>query len=457
MVTVTYADGPENFTCTTEDSLAQGDYNFVRTFTVIATDACDNADTVFVTQSITVLDQIAPQFTGTCDIENGASIDACCEDHNGVVVIPEACEIDFMDNCDTEVELMFTESTSGDYAPNDSVVRYCTATLPEAFADGETCSGLDPHSLRLFNLPGGAEFYVATSPGTIEHRPDSTWVLTQSVMALDGSGGGWDISVTYDAAMDWDAWSNQDIPTSFKRDCGDLIDDHENWEYRIMTSGTLTGTGVNDGNFLSLNHSPANHYYAFQLGLGANNMNNNFGYSGWFTYFGTFNGMSVMGSGDLFGDMDCCLPWSIDRNYLIMDDCGNANQFEYTVSVNGGGCLGDGDAQASGNGGTDHTPGILGGAGDLTVGKTPIRVTNLQPNPTNDWSQLGFEVTGNMRVTITMYTMDGVLVTQLFDGFAGPGVNHSLDIPADELQSGMYQIKLSNSSYMIVKKLLVTE
>jgi len=140
-----------------------------------------------------------------------------------------------------------------------------------------------------------------------------------------------------------------------------------------------------------------------------------------------------------------------------MDDFGNANKYEYTVSVNGGGCLGDGDAQVSGNGGSDHTPGILGGAGDLTVGKTPIRVTTLQPNPTNDWSQLGFEVTGNMRVTITMYTMDGVLVTQLFDGFAGPGVNHSLDIPADELQSGMYQIKLSNSSYMIVKKLLVTE
>ena len=40
---------------------------------------------------------------------------------------------------------------------------------------------------------------------------------------------------------------------------------------------------------------------------------------------------------------------------------------------------------------------------------------------------------------------------------AAPGVNHSLDIAADELESGMYQIRLSNSQYMMVKKLLVTE
>ena len=62
-----------------------------------------------------------------------------------------------------------------------------------------------------------------------------------------------------------------------------------------------------------------------------------------------------------------------------------------------------------------------------------------------------------MRVVVTMFTMDGVLVEELFDGVAGPGINHSLDIDADQLESGMYQIRLSNTQYMIVKKLLVTE
>ena len=62
-------------------------------------------------------------------------------------------------------------------------------------------------------------------------------------MAADGSSAGWDLSVTYGEAHDWTSWSNQAFPTGYKRDCGDLIDDHLNWDYRIMESGSLTGTG----------------------------------------------------------------------------------------------------------------------------------------------------------------------------------------------------------------------
>ena len=456
-VVITYMDGEPQYGCAADDSLAQGDYSLLRTFTVIATDACGNADTAVVEQLIQVNDNIAPQFTETCDIDNNGTITVCCEDESGVVSVPDSCAVLFEDNCDTEVGLTYTETYLGDYAPTAEVDRFCSAVTPAAFSDGETCSGFTPHSMRMFNLPGGAEFYVATSPGVIEHRNDGTWVLTQSVLATDGSGGGWDIEATYGEAMDWDAWSNQSMPTSFKRDCGDLIDDHENWAYRILQSGSLTGTGTYDGASFFLTHAPANEYYAFQIGYGANNMNDTYGYSGWFNYSGNFNGLTVMGSGDFFGEMDCCLPWAIDRAYTVVDDCGNTNEFNYTVEVNGGDCLEDPDAQVSGNSGPDHGPAILSGAGDITTGKTPIRVTNLQPNPTNDWSQLGFEVSGNSRVTVTLFTMDGLLVEQLFDGMAAPGVNHSLDIAADQLESGMYQIRLSNSTYMMVKKLLVTE
>jgi hypothetical protein len=62
-----------------------------------------------------------------------------------------------------------------------------------------------------------------------------------------------------------------------------------------------------------------------------------------------------------------------------------------------------------------------------------------------------------MRVQISMFSMDGLLIADLYDGVAAPGINHSLDIPADDLQSGMYQIRLSNAQYMVVKKLLVTD
>ena len=36
-------------------------------------------------------------------------------------------------------------------------------------------------------------------------------------------------------------------------------------------------------------------------------------------------------------------------------------------------------------------------------------------------------------------------------------MNHTLDIEADDLQSGMYQIRLSSNQYLVVKKLLVTD
>ena len=143
---------------------------------------------------------------------------------------------------------------------------------------------------------------------------------------------------------------------------------------------------------------------------------------------------------------------------MASDDCSNSVAFSQTISINGDLCPepGEGPTVTSGQGG-DHPPVVIGGAGDLTSNKTPIRVTNLQPNPTNDWSLLGFQVTQNMRLRVDMYTMDGLMVAQLYDGIAAPNVNHTLDIHADEFESGMYQIRLSSSQYLVVKKLLVTE
>ena len=456
-VAITHEDGLTTFTCAGDDSVTEGSYTFDRTFTATATDECGLQTVQTYVQTITVTDAIAPQFSNTCDLENGASVEVCCESYLGEVTIPEACEPAYADNCDSDVAYGFTETYVGAYAPTDAVDLFCLSTTPAAFEGGETCNGYDPHSLRVFALPGGAEFYTAAGPGLVANNADGSWTLTQSLMAADGSAAGWDLSVTYGEAHDWTSWSNQAFPTGYKRDCGDLIDDHLNWDYRIMESGSLIGTGDYAGSSLSLTHAPSNSYYALQLGLGANNMNDEYGYSGWFTYSGSFMGSDIMGSGDMFGDLDCCLPWSIDRNYSIADDCGNSNGFEYTVDVNGADCAAGTDAQVSGSQDGNHTPVVIGGAGNVATGKTPIRVTNLQPNPTNDISQLGFVVAENMRIRVDLVGMDGVMVSELFDGIAQTGVNHTLDIEAGSLSNGMYQIRLSSNAYLVVKKLLVSE
>ena len=53
--------------------------------------------------------------------------------------------------------------------------------------------------------------------------------------------------------------------------------------------------------------------------------------------------------------------------------------------------------------------------------------------------------------------MDGVLVAELYDGVATSGVNHTLDVDAQGLSDGMYQIRLTSNDYLVVKKLLVSE
>jgi len=455
-VVVTNVDSEVVYTCDADDATAEGSYSFTRTFTAVATDECSLTTTKTYVQTITVHDNMAPQFTSTGGVDNGDTESVCCESHLGEVTIPEAVTTEYQDNCDSDVALTYTETYVGAYAPTDDVDLFCLSSTPAAFEDGETCSGYDPHSLRIFALPGGAEFYTAASPGLVANNADGTLTITQSVQAADGTTAGWDLEVTYGVALGWADWSSQSFPTGYKRDCGDLIDDHINWEYRLIESGTLTGTGDYSGSSLSLMHAPSNNYYAGQFGLGANNMNDEYGYSGWFVYSGHFDGDDIAGSGDLFGDLDCCLPWSIDRDYSIVDDCDNSASFGYSIAVNGDDCDSD-DALVSGNAANDHGPAVLGGSGDLTTGKTPIRVTNLQPNPTNDWSLLGFTVTENMRIRVDMVAMDGTLIAELYDGVASPNVNHTLDIEADDLDAGMYQVRLSSSSYLVVKKLLVSQ
>ena len=62
-----------------------------------------------------------------------------------------------------------------------------------------------------------------------------------------------------------------------------------------------------------------------------------------------------------------------------------------------------------------------------------------------------------MRIRIDLVTMQGVMVAELYDGVASPNVNHTLNIDTESLSNGMYQIRLSSSQYLVVKKLLVTE
>ena len=306
------------------DTLAiDGCGNATLAFHFESEDACGNLTSADFT--VTVLDEIAPTWLDVCGVEDGGSVDVCAENYTGGSLLPatDACDVSAADNCGGDVSIDMTTTMVGAYAPNDSVDQYCTSVTPEAFDADETCNGYDTHSVRLFNFLGD-EFYSTVGEGLVSQLPNGDWLVEKTVVSNADPNSGWNVTFTLTDGMDFDTWSNQDFPTSYKQDCGNILDDHENWTYWFLSEGTLTGWGGYDGSFLTCTHQPANQFYRFQVGLGANNMNEHYGYSGWFNYAGTHMSTPVMGSGDFFGDLDCTLPYQIDYDYTATDCSGNA-------------------------------------------------------------------------------------------------------------------------------------
>jgi len=424
-----------------------------RTWT--ATDECGNTSTCV--QVIDFVDGEAPQITETCGIANGETIEVCCTGPDAPAELPEACEIEWTDNCGAE--LTYSETTTGT-VPGETYLT-CSTVTPVAFEDGETCANLDPHSLRLFGFPGapgiGALFSTEEGTGEVVYVDDTEWGLTMRVVSNDNPNAGFDITCEFGEGLDWDGWSSRPVPSAYKLDCPELPDNHLDWMYFILQSGTLTGWGDYAGSSFTLTHQPFNEYYGFQVGESANNMNANYGFSGWIMYSGTLveDGVEteVMSSGDLFGDLDCCLPFTVSRTYTIEDCEGNTTVFTYHVVSDGEVC----DEEEVNLTGGDHTPVVLGGNGNLVGNKTPLRFNNLMPNPTSDFAQVAFSVDQPMRVRADLTDMQGNLLSELFDGMAQPGSTYTVDLEVENLANGMYQIRLASNSYLVVRKLLVTD
>ena len=428
--------------------------NATLTYSYMTADDCGNMSQATIT--VTVLDEEAPEFLNVCGIDNGATIDVCADDFTGDSLTPEtdACDVSAADNCEGEVAIELTATAVGEFAPNDSVLQYCTTVTPEAYSSEETCNGYDVHAVRLFNF-AGAEFYSTIGEGVVSQMSNGDWIIEKTIVANDNPDAGWNVSITLEDGMDYDQWSNQSFPTSYKLDCEELEDNHEDWMYWFLSNGTMTGWGEYEGDFLTCTHQPANEFYRFQVGLGANNMNSHYGYSGWFTYSGMFANTPVMGSGDFFGDLDCTLPYQFEYDYTATDCSGNQAEFGYTVNVTGEVCE-DPEAGFTGTGGNTAN-GSFTPAMAAAQNRGDIQVSNIVPNPTQDFAQIGFNVLQPMRIDVTLYDAAGMLVAPLFNGHVDKDQTYMLDINAAQLESGVYQVRIISNECSIVKQFMVTE
>ena len=446
---ITYEDSAPEALCD-----GGGSYTVTRTFSATATDDCGNETVATHVQTISVLDVTPPQITDSEGINNGETLTET--EAGGIfdfIELPEAIELDAEDVCsDVAIELIETESG---FVPTEDTGNYCGAATPAAFSGGEACNGTAPAAIILEGAPFNGESFTITPGGIniVESYYDQTLHIEIEVTNADGTGGFiW--NADYNEAYNWAQWSA--LGRGYKKDCANVLPGQSpwtGWEYFVMQTGGMLGTGIYAGSELSLTHQPMNYYYGLQVGNGANNQNANYGASAWFYWSGelVLNGTSqgfVGSSGDIMLDLDCVMPWAMDFSYAVTDACGNETLFSYGVT----------NAAAQGNGAnvggeTGHHPYDITVVGDL---KEPIRVTGLQPNPTNNVSQLGFVVANNMRLRVDLYDMGGQLVQELFDGNAMSDVEYFLTIDAQGLDAGMYQIRIASNTYMAVKKLLVS-
>jgi hypothetical protein len=446
------ADVVIDFLETTEEGACAGEEVITRTWT--ATDCAGNAATHV--QTITVVDTTAPEVVSACTYEDGQIIELCFDDPQGNFDPPAPCNVTFADACGGAVTVTYEETVVGDgIATVPGVLNYCEPSNPAPLASG-SCSNTAPHALRLINFPGG-QFYLAQE-GTVTQLADGRWILTQTVVHASNPNAGWNISMTYGPGMNWTQWLGQPGPQGYKFDCPILVDDHLNWTYRLLQSGTLTGWGAFAGSQFNLFHQPANGYFGMQLGHGASNLNNNYGYVGWFFMVGQHLGTSYSGTGDIFGDLNCAQPVSVERVYTATDCAGNSSQFSYTLLYNSANCDGSPVAPGTGNatsGGNGLAPSD-GDAHGATQGT--FRSAEVLPNPTQDATALRLVLDEEERVRVDVVSLTGAtLLGEVFEGTLAEGMQHSIPLNVSGLAAGMYQVRVQSATRQSVVRLLIVD
>ena len=459
-----------------EDGCDQ-DFTITRTYTI--SDECGNE--ISRDWVITVTDTEAPMWTGLNGIANGGTIEVPFDNDCGDVTLPallnpgavDACHPGSEAVCDADANAELNNDladciaqsgityltgvnatgtnnpflTCGEYTEGTVANPAPVNSIDDDPFGGETCDNMTPHGMRLFNFAAG-EFYTTTAGDMIKHE-DGTATLHMVVKNQSNDDAVFHVDAHFGNLMNWAEWCATPGQESYKSDCG--LGNHQTWEYAILLDGTITGMGDFEGTELSMSHQPTNQFFGFQFGRGANNKNANYGFSGWFYYGGTLvvdgDEQSVMGSGDLFGDLDFLKDWSTTLSYCVEDCLGNETQFSYTLTGSGSvqDPLSDGGVEGENE---DAQPTVL---------KDLVEITTLFPNPTSSHATMTLEAKEDLTAKVQMFTMDGTLVQQVFEGNLFEGWPTQLELDVNDLESGMYQIRVSSKSFVTTKKLLVIE
>ncbi len=407
--------------------------NGIVTFYYVATDACGN--TAELSYNVHINDITAPELSG--DVED-LVID--CEDE-----VPAPVVLTATDNCDNNIEVVYSEEIVGDLPAEGSI------------ADCELFTPVSPYynpdwSLWLQNMPVGYRFYTTVDANFVEY-PDGTAHLTGSVVSVYNPTFGWDIDVWFMNGMDWASWSTQGFPTGYKDDFNLAADDYIDWTYYLLNAdnASLTGTGDFAGSFLGLSHAPSNFFYGYQVGVAANNVNGNYGNGGWFYYEGSIvepglEPYEVSGAGDFAFDADCCPTYEIVRTWTATDCSGNSISVSQTISFE--------DLESApiteGNGHNVNQSDVV-----ESKGGSNVNIHKVYPNPAMERATFEFNVENDGRVVIAIYNLSGQQVATIFNQDVIGGTTNKVEFEAGNIAEGVYLYQITNGDSVITDRLII--
>lgn len=407
------------------------EYTVYRTFT--ATDDCGLTSSV--TQIITVVDTEAPELS---PLPEDLVID--CE-----ADVPAAPVVSGFDSCDGELDVEFTEEIIGDQGP-EGVEAYCYATTPINSELG--WAGI------LIN-EGLGDVLMTVSETNYVQYPDEGAGATANISgvleSMTNENAGWILDISLINGMNWDDWSNQIFPTSYKDDLGSSDDYYESWMYFILESGILTGYGDWEGASLNLSHAPINQFYGFQLGVQAANVNEEYGIGGWMYYSGTmYNDEGVLteveGAGDLAFDLDCCPRYHVERNWSVTDCAGNTAEHQQLITFE--------------NLMEEETPSVQNPEEEFSLAGAfleDILKVEVSPNPVTSSSEVVLSSKANIEATLNLYNTQGLLIRPIWSGLLDKELNTEILFKKEDLNPGLYILKLRTAAGEITGKVVIEE
>jgi len=404
-----------------------------------AVDDCGNA--AYTSYSIYVQDNTDPSLNGVpadMVMECGAEL-------------PEVPVVTVTDNCDQQPTLEYNEYCSGDCPEEGS--NDCQLTTPVRPANNP-CFYPTDWAMALFSLPNAYKYYIiqpGSEPSFVQNN-DGTIDLSVTLVSYNNQSSGFEVNVSFGSEMTWAQWSSQMFPTGFKADCGGEGVNHQDWLYYLMIAGQgaeMIGFGDYAGSALNIVHAPANNYFGFQLGDGANNYNGSYGFGGWFQYSGTFlvngapvlSGSTVAGAGDFAFELDCCPDYTITRCWTAWDCSGNMVEYCQTISY----------------GDLDNSFGSAITAAPVATDKADIAIVSVQPNPATERSMIYFTSEMDGKLSLQVLDMTGRVIANLYNNEASAGIVYSADFNVTAIESGTYMIRLSNGSEQKIERIQVVK